>query len=59
MLNICDNSKAAYLINIFIVTFHALNGNVFACLNALSLEDLAEGSFTFLANQTIFYISFF
>jgi hypothetical protein len=37
------------------VVLHALDGHIFAGLDALSLEDLREGALSFLANQAILY----
>lgn len=39
----------AYLINVFIVLLHALDGNVLASFNTLCLEHLGECAFSLLA----------
>lgn len=46
----------AYLLNRVEVIFHAFNRNIFACLNALSLQYFGKSTLSFFTNQSILYI---
>lgn len=37
------------------MVFHALDSNILASFNTLSFQDLRKGTFSFFANQSVFY----
>ena len=45
--------EKTYLLNGLEMVLHAFNGNIFACFNALGLEDFRESAFTLFAYQSV------
>ena len=47
--------RLSYLINVIKVSFHALNRHILVGFRRLGLQHFGEGTFAFLADQSILY----